>query len=285
MYSFQAVNGHPDSLKKYAVLFKACFPTATHLDAAYLNWLYNLNPCGGVVGIDAFAGDSLAAHYACVPVDAWHEGQPVRALLSLNTATHPEHQGKGLFTRLAEMTYDAGHAAGATVVFGVANANSTPGFVRKLGFQLVSPLDARLALGRPVVVNRDEAVARAQFRRVWTEEQLQWRMANPANPLRLSRNDAHGSTLLSRTGYLGIYAWGETSVHLGEKAQVSSPLSPGRLFLGLYPSGTWRNGVGAKIPDRFRPSPLNLIFRHLNASASVLSAEHVCFNYLDFDAY
>src|SRR5215467_4083405 len=79
--------------------------TTAPCELSYLQWLYRDNPCGHVVGFNAYAGDELAAHYATIPVEATLDGAPARGLLSLNTATHPTHQGKGLFTRLAERTY------------------------------------------------------------------------------------------------------------------------------------------------------------------------------------
>ena len=94
------------SIQKYIELFAACFPGASHYKAEYLRWLYRANPAGAVVGFDAWDGEILAAHYACVPARMLIGGRACRALLSLNTATHPSYQGKGLFTKLAAATYE-----------------------------------------------------------------------------------------------------------------------------------------------------------------------------------
>ena len=116
---------HGPLLSQYQALFASCFPDATHLDAQYLSWLYGDNPAGPVIGFDAWDGDVLAAHYVCVPAAAMLHGKPSRVLLSLNTATAPSHQGKGLFTKLANATYDRGAELGFDAVYGVANANSS----------------------------------------------------------------------------------------------------------------------------------------------------------------
>src|SRR6478609_3886385 len=105
-------------LTRLGQLFRAAFPTAHHLDAGYLRWLYRDNPSGHVVGFDAFEGDVLAAHYACVPAEVRWKGNQVRALLSLNTATHPNFQGKGLFSQLATATFDHAAQSGFTLVYG-----------------------------------------------------------------------------------------------------------------------------------------------------------------------
>ena len=131
-----------------------------------------------MVGYNAWEAGRLAAHYACVPAHVHALGAPRRALLSLNTATHPEFQGRGLFTKLADHTYAAAAASGFELVYGAANASSTPGFVRKLGFQLVAPLDSRIGAGRLGRIDWPRAQAQAAFARSWSEPELAWRMAN-----------------------------------------------------------------------------------------------------------
>ena len=93
-------------------------------------------------------------------------------------------RSKGLFTKLAAKTFEAGAAQGYDGVYGVANANSTPGFVRKLGFQLVRPLEARIGIGG--LRHGEKASASAlSFERSWSPAALRWRCANPHNPVYL----------------------------------------------------------------------------------------------------
>jgi len=283
--TFQATQSTPAALASYAELFRACFSHATHLTPEYLHWLYAQNPAGTVIGMDAMEGDRLAAHYVCVPADVWLFGEKRRALLSLNTATHPDFQGKGLFTALAKKTYESGADQGFTAVFGVANGNSTPGFIRKLGFQLVTPLDARVGLGRPVDVDWARVRTEAEFRRAWTQEDLAWRVASPANRLLVSARPGQSSALFARTDRKAIDVWGETELSLeGDTSRTRSP-SPLRLFLGRYPAGTARYVRSVSIPSFLRPSPLNLIYRDLRSEGAQVGADRVCFNFFDFDAY
>lgn len=64
-------------------------------------------------------------HCVCVPETFILIEKTERTLLSLNTATYPKYQGKGLFTKLAEKTYEASVQQGFHSIHGVANANST----------------------------------------------------------------------------------------------------------------------------------------------------------------
>jgi GNAT superfamily N-acetyltransferase len=273
------------TLARYGELFAACFPGVGKFTPTYLAWLYLANPDGQAVGFDAWDGERLAAHYVCIPARAWVEGQLARVLLSLNTATHPGYQGKGLFTKLAAMTYEAGAAQGFDGVYGVANANSTPGFVRKLGFQLVRPLEARVGLGalRHGPRQRPEELS---FERSWSERSLAWRCANPHNAV-WSRD--RGTSWQFHAAAFGnlLPAYAELKgAALDLPRPLSAPaLSPLRLFIGLAPDQGASYWNYASIPMRLRPSPLNLIYRSFVPRVATLDPRRIQFTFLDFDAY
>jgi len=182
---FVPIGFDQQTLAEYSALFSACFPSTNKFTPAYIAWLYVRNPDGNAFGFDAREDGVLAAHYVCIPAQARIDGRTVRVLLSLNTATHPRFQGQGLFTKLAAMTFDAAAGAGFEGIYGVANANSTPGFIRKLGFQLVRPLDALVGVGRTGAV--DDRARPCAFERLWTTQALDWRCANPDNPVACRR--------------------------------------------------------------------------------------------------
>ena len=281
---FAPVQLDAPTLARYGELFSACFPGTAKFTPAYLAWLYVANPDGPAVGFDAWDGERLAAHYVCIPARAWVEGREVPVLLSLNTATHPDYQGKGLFTKLAAMTFDAGANAGFDGVYGVANANSTPGFVRKLGFQLVRPLEARIGLGRLRHAPAPSA-STLSFERCWSEQALAWRCANPHNPV--WRRDAGGRSQFHAAAFgHGLPAYAELKgAAPGERAPGTPPLSPLRLFIGLAPDACSRYWNYASIPMRLRPSPLNLIYRSFAPRVAALDPTRIQFSFLDFDAY
>ena len=139
--AIRPAGAQPAQLSAYSALLNATFAT-DKFNVPALAWRYRDNPAGQVVGADAWDGERLAAHYVACPLEARIDGRVVRGLVSLNTATHPDYQGRGLFTKLAEAAYALGAAAGYSFVIGVANANSTPGFLRRLAFQDVGRLHA-----------------------------------------------------------------------------------------------------------------------------------------------
>ncbi|RFP11909.1 MULTISPECIES: GNAT family N-acetyltransferase [unclassified Duganella] len=286
--TYAPVRADADALRHYGALFAACFPGSAKFTPAYLRWLYVDNPDGPVAGYDAWDGERLAAHYVCVPGQALLGGQPARVLLSLNTATHPDYQGKGLFTRLAALTYDSAREQGYDAVYGVANANSTPGFIRKLGFQLVRPLEARVGLGG-VGTRAHGQGAPVSFERVRSAAALAWRCANPDNPVRMRRAgalwqfDAAALGLARAYGELALPADPALAGVAG--ASAAGGWAPARLYLGLVPDSERRFTGYPTIPARLRPSPLNLIYRSLSGRVAALDPAAIRFSFLDFDAY
>lgn len=281
-----------EALARYAALMAQVFPASARLDAAYLDWLYRRNPDGLAMGFDAWHGDELVAHYACVPCYLRLQGQTVSALLSLNTATHPDHRGQGLFTQLAQMTYEQAAAQGYAAIYGVANAQSTPGFVRKLQFALVEPLQVLLGLP-PAKVAPGALMAHTRMARAWSDAAWTWRLACPRNPVQvLSRPDG-GLTCLAPSHKPGILAQATLPNGLAPRLQAGSPAtgwqgwpSPLRVFVGLWPGQAMRHPLAWPLPARLRASPLNLIYRPLGPSApGQLSAGQTFMTFLDFDAF
>jgi GNAT superfamily N-acetyltransferase len=283
MMQFAPIGFDQAMLAEYSALFAACFPTAGKFTPGYLDWLYLQNPDGRAFGFDARDDGVLAAHYVCIPARARIDGRLVRVLLSLNTATHPRFQGQGLFTKLAAMTFEAAGEAGFEGIYGVANANSTPGFIRKLGFQLVRPLDALVGVGKiGAVASLAQPLA---FERSWSSEALAWRCANPHSPVACRRK---GQAWQFHAA--AVAPWVHAYAELGLPADITpaagrTPPSPLRLYLGLMPDTVRRSRAYVSIPRRLRPSPLNLIYRSLAAPGSQLDGARINFSFLDFDAY
>ncbi|MFN3573359.1 MAG: GNAT family N-acetyltransferase [Phenylobacterium sp.] len=266
-------------LNAYSELLSRVFGASSKFTPEAIAWRYRDNPAGEVVGADAWAGETLAAHYVTCPMTAEVEGRTLTGLLSLNTATHPDFQGRGLFTRLAQATYEDGAARGYAFVIGVANAQSTPGFLRKLGFQHVAPLEAGVLTHTP----RRFAAAPVAFAGAWTPEMLAWRLLNPAADYRASR---HGelTAVWADTHLPGIRC---VAFLAGPPPETlhARPLGLS-LYLGLDPRlNLGRLGL-VRLPERLRPSPLNLIYRPLGEAAPrQLDARAVALNFLDFDPY
>ena len=280
-YDILHVDTETHSINSFAGLLSDVFGRPELFTPAYIRWQYAENPDGKIVGFNAMDGSSLAAHYVAQPLQAIVDGRMDKGLLSLNTATHPAHQGKGLFVKLAERTYQYAADQGYSFVIGVANQNSVHGFIKKLGFQQVGQLHALLGAGQlPYTDDRTGY----SYARHWSPESLSWRLANPSAKygIDLSRH----ISITSPTAYPGIKAtlgmYDRAAYDL--KATVS-PLSLLNLWIGADRHISTHTHTYFNIPHRLRPAPLYLIHKPLKAGISPLHFDDILFQALDFDAY
>ena len=229
----------------------------------YLRWLYFENPRGYVRGFDAFDGQKIVAHYVCVPIKI--SGYKNDSLLSLNTATHPNYQGRGLFSALASKTFESVSASFANVI-GVANAKSVGGFVKHLGFEKIGNLDLRIG-----------SLERASNgSRIYSKNELEWRASCPRRELKVSERESNSYLVSARISRFLPELKSVVPVEL----EHPSKRSHRKIGMTL----DWRRGLTpiVKLPDFLKPSPLALIYKPLlEIDSSKLSS----FSFPDFDAY
>lgn len=266
------------TINDYVKLFNNSFAGDGKLNEQYLGWQYLQNPHGQVIGSDAYVGDQLAAHYAIIPRRYRIGSQVFSAALSVNTATHPEHQGNGLFVRLAERTYEEATSRGLQFVIGAANANSIGGFTRRLGFSTLG--QSRLFLGfsaqeRPV--NALDLAVDCDW--------LAWRLANPSRAYE-RLNHADGSCTV-RTRVKGIpFNLGRVEAALLQPNRLVAPITEGNAFLpALTPLFTGAPTSGVRLPLRVQPSPWHVIWRSLSPECDMSLALHLRLDGLGMDTF
>ncbi|MBN2167804.1 MAG: GNAT family N-acetyltransferase [Actinobacteria bacterium] len=129
----------PGDEYQIADLFKASFKRKLDLDE--WRWRYVENPFGqGIIRL-MYDNETLAGHYAVIPMALLINGKVRKAALSMTTMTHPDYFKRGIFTRLASEVYDYCRDTGIKAVFGFPNSNSYHGLTNKLlwhGFGNVS---------------------------------------------------------------------------------------------------------------------------------------------------
>ena len=80
-------------------------------------------------------------YYGVIPCLMQFGDKIIPVAQSADTMTHPQHRLKGLFVKLAELTYQLCSEAGIQLIFGFPNQNSLPGFINKLGWQTTERMD------------------------------------------------------------------------------------------------------------------------------------------------
>jgi GNAT superfamily N-acetyltransferase len=295
-----------------AALLSEVFPGTRLSRSDYLRWLYEEAPSGRVIETNIDDRQGRAAHYALVPVDLVADGVLAKGALSLNTGVHERLRGRGVFVQLAADTIAAARRQGIATVLGVANANSTPGFVRRLEFELVTPLPATVLVplpGRrhglrsgwaseaafatgglaadasPLLTQPPRGIAR-----VWTPETLRWRLASPGARYALHRGtDVLVVSAVDRRRsmpvavILGIFASRRVDGAMA-RAIVRCVCRFHRAPLALHVGVNDRVALrGLPLPERLRESPLNLIYRDLRGGQR--HGSFARFEFIDFDAY
>lgn len=119
-------------LKDIKLLYRECFGEDVTMD--FVEKKYNTESFGaGNIGYIAYdTAGTPAAYYGVFPCKAVVGGNVYLCAQSGDTMTHPRHRGKGLFIKLAKITYKLAKENGIRFVFGFPNDNSLHGFVKKL---------------------------------------------------------------------------------------------------------------------------------------------------------
>lgn len=270
-YRIEQVKVDDASLRETQALLQLVFEEhADKFRFEYLKWQYADNPVGPIVGFNAYMGDVLAAHYVTMPIYMNIEGKKTLGVLSLNTATHPDHRGKRLFSILAERTYQYATENGYKFVIGVANANSTHGFIKNLNFKLIGPLTFKIGIGTSIYPKRDYT-----FTRYWDKELMAWRLKNPSMEY-FKNSDLIVSPI--KVGFKKLVC------HNGADLATLSKLHlrPLNLYIGY--GADLSKGCYVNLPKFIERSPFNLVFRDLtDGQLPVVTKDNILFELLDFD--
>lgn len=303
------------SLRLTASLLRETFGLDQFDNERYLRWFYDENPLGAAIEEHFDQGDRRLAHLAGIPQEYHCRESCLPIVFPLHIAVDPTLRGRGMMSQLSTRCFEHARERNDVIAFvGMPNASSTHGYTGRLGFRLVKPLPVRLLLPlastsgirshavdakflesrqfRDLVESIDFAPGPAWSQR-WTPERVRWRLAAPhasyalhvsAGAIAVSRRTR--SFGLPFAVILKLYPRGGK----GER-RVAALVSGGCRFhrapFGVYAGWNAHAKVpGIPLPERLKTSPLNLIFRSLDAA--VIHQDSVTFDtfeFLDFDAY
>lgn len=239
------------------------------------------NPNGKVISFNAFAGDVIAAHYAIIPIKMNIDGRVADGALSMATVTHPEHRGKGLFKKLAQLTFECARKEGCEFVIGVANANSFPGFIKHLGFYEVGQLDVLLGMRDGIKPSSEKT-----YSVCWNKDSFLWRVN------RLEDYKRRGDKVF---GYYPIWKFKRCPflhtlmgivpqeykdlLTINKSSKLCRPFS---LYVGI---GSNARDIGYyNVPKFIKHSPFHLVFLDMTDGAlPKMTKYNIFFQLMDFD--
>jgi len=120
--------------------------------ADHFHWKHRQNPFGSSPMWIAMDGGRVVAVRLFMRWEFQRDGRTVRAVRAVDTATHPEYQGRGLFTTLTLHGLAEMEADGVEFVFNTPNDKSRPGYL-KMGWHEVGRL-APVAFVKPTALVR-----------------------------------------------------------------------------------------------------------------------------------
>lgn len=115
----------------------------------YWKWKHQENPFGASPVLLCLEKDQLVGVRAFMRWTWMQHGRRYRAIRAVDTATHPGHQGKGIFKKLTLSLIEHCEQEGDHFVFNTPNNQSKPGYL-KMGWEEAGKLPVRMTFQRPV---------------------------------------------------------------------------------------------------------------------------------------
>jgi len=106
---------------------------AGHRSAEFFRWKHLESPFGRSLMLVCEAGDRIVGLRAFLRWRFHVDGRSVRAVRPVDTATHPDHRGQGIFSKLTRAALEL-LGDEADVVFNTPNERSLPGYL-KMGWR------------------------------------------------------------------------------------------------------------------------------------------------------
>lgn len=123
---------------------------------ALWNWKHQQNPFGESPVLVAESAGKIIGVRAFLKWEYLLEGKILLAQRAVDTAVHPDFQGKGIFSQLTRKLLEKSRLEGTDLIFNTPNQKSTPGYL-KLGWEKWDRLPIKI---KPVLFKGDSQLNR-----------------------------------------------------------------------------------------------------------------------------
>jgi GNAT superfamily N-acetyltransferase len=120
--------------------------------AGFFRWKHFKNPFGPSFLLVAEVGEQIIGLRAFMRWRFEAAGHPITAVRAVDTATHPDYQGRGIFSRLTREALEQLQGR-VDLVFNTPNGASRPGYL-KLGWEEVGRVPVAVRIRRPLSFGR-----------------------------------------------------------------------------------------------------------------------------------
>tara|TARA_B100001057_G_scaffold68788_2_gene62571 strand:+ start:88 stop:924 length:837 start_codon:yes stop_codon:yes gene_type:complete len=267
-------------IHNYFDLYKRCFKDYDK-NIAYLKWLYSENPKGNFIGIDAFDGYKLVGQIGGIPLNFKFFNNPIKTLISINICIDERYRGSRIFFNLARILEKHLIENEFELLIGVGNKIATPAWIRSIKLKYLCPLKTFFGFydfskSTPLMENYNLYVE-------WTNELIKWRSLNPYNNTKIF-NYKNKKLISAKTKIPLVNVYSPLPFEIKNKIikNVNNDFNL-KVFVGLS-NEINQNFLFRKIPNIFKPSPLNFLYKFLNKEYNLDQSE-IFISFLDFDAF
>lgn len=266
-------------LSDYLNLYKTCFP-GFKKNIEYFRWLYENNPMGKYIGIDAFDGDKLIGQIGGIPFNYKFYNNDIKTLVSINICIDKLYRGGGIFHNLSsnfeklliENDYD--------LLIAIGNKLATPAWIRSLKLKNLGELKSYLGFynfsNNEIILNKYNLFTN------WQIDTIKWRCSNPIKNTQLIKFK-NKKLVHAKTDFPMIKAYTPFPYELDFELNNKKNDLCLKTFIGFCEEIN-ENFLFRKIPQVLKPSPLNFLYKFFKKDY-VLKQSEVFFTFLDFDAF
>lgn len=219
---------------------------------AFWRWKHIENPFGPSPVLLCFEGDELIGVRAFLRWQWTSQGIVYKAVRAVDTATHPEHQGKGIFKKLTLSLVGLCKEEGDQFVFNTPNNQSKPGYI-KMGWVEGGRLPIRFSIKKPFSIVRN-AISKRRPLPIHEDSSVAKCLQHPDFELLLSEQNHNSITTKTSLAYLKWrYSQVPVANYLAISDETSSRLN-GVIICRIKQTGYGRE---LRITDHFSTSQVN----------------------------
>lgn len=147
---------------------------------ALWRWKHEQNPFGPSYVLLAEEDNTLVGLRAFMRWEWMRNDKIYRSVRAVDTATHPDYQGKGIFKKLTLQQVEGCRQDGVLFIFNTPNEQSRPGYL-KMGWVIQGRMPLKMKVLRPLVIARARFFDKEKYRgreedpspfQKWTQEVL-----------------------------------------------------------------------------------------------------------------
>ena len=268
-----------DLLNNYLILYKKCFPVFKK-NIEYFRWLYNANPMGKYIGIDAFDGDKLVGQIGGIPYDFKFHNNKIRTIVSINICIDKLYRGGQIFHKLSSSFEKLLIKNNYDLLIAIGNKMASPAWIRSLNMKNLGQLKSYLGLCD--FSKTDVNLKDYNFFMDWQLDTIKWRCSNPNKKTELIKYK-NKKLVLAKTNIPLINAYTIFPYDINNEIKnlhIDFNLKTYIVFFNEIKDSFFF----IKIPQILKPSPLNFLYKFLKKDYDLKESE-VFFSFLDFDAF